>query len=317
MAGPEKERGSVYQKTENQHKSCFDFLSAGVKTPAMASTAPQSESEEGRSKTGAALASSTARSAMSTPADRLIQLELEHRLAVRNRPPLRSIGSQRWNHLLFAHWRVDAQLVQASLPPGLYVDTHEGAAYIGVVPFFMQRVRPAGCPPLPWISWFQELNVRTYVHDGRGRPGVWFYSLDCNQPVAVLLARQLFHLPYFHARMAARLHEGAHHYECRRHGERDADSGFSWTPGPTAAPAEPGTLAFFLVERYLLFARSRAGRLFSGQVHHAPYQVHTPVVSRWSAAPAIQAGFAVPGEPVSLLGANAVDVSIFPLTPVP
>jgi hypothetical protein len=78
------------------------------------------------------------------------------------------VGKQRWSELLFAHWKIDAPTVQATLPRGLFVDTFAGDAYIGVVPFFMQRVRPAWLPPLPWISWFLELNVRTYVHDENG-----------------------------------------------------------------------------------------------------------------------------------------------------
>src|SRR5690606_19660805 len=110
-------------------------------------------------------------------------------------------------HLLFAHWHVDPALVQATLPTGLYVDTYEGHAYLGIVPFAMERVRPARLPALPWFSSFLELNVRTYVHDADGRPGVWFYSLDCNQPLAVTYARWRYHLPYQHARMAADFHE--------------------------------------------------------------------------------------------------------------
>ncbi|MGE9270967.1 MAG: DUF2071 domain-containing protein, partial [Verrucomicrobiales bacterium] len=88
--------------------------------------------------------------------------------------------SQRWSKLLFLHWRVDPAWIAHRLPPGLYVDTFEGEAWLGIVPFFMGRIRPTGLLPLPGISWFHELNVRTYVHDQRGIPGVWFLSLDCN-----------------------------------------------------------------------------------------------------------------------------------------
>ena len=240
---------------------------------------------------------------------------MAQRLAARERPAGAAVGYQRWNHLLFAHWKVDAQAVQATLPPGLFVDTFEGAAYVGVVPFFMQRIRPAWLPPLPWISWFLELNVRTYVHDTHGRPGVWFYSLDCNQPVAVILARRFFHLPYFHAQMSARRHGGEIRYESHRRNTSAPPSRYSWRPGPDAAPVEPGSLEFFLVERYALFATDSAGRLAMGRIHHAPYRVHQPEVTEVSPALADQAGLAVSGEPVSLLGALAVDVSVFPLAP--
>ena len=238
---------------------------------------------------------------------------LAARLALRQSPASSAIGRQRWSDLLFLHWKIDPRAIQATLPKGLFVDTFAGDAYLGLVPFFMQRIRPAWLPPLPWISWFLELNVRTYVHDAEGRPGVWFYSLDCDQPLAVAIARRCFHLPYFHARMAASHREGTVHYECRRRAENAPLGRYTWTPGRDAEPAEPGSLAFFLIERYLLFAADGAGRLFTGRVHHAPYRLHTPEVAEFSTAPARQAGFDLVGEPASVLGAHAVDVSIFPL----
>jgi len=242
------------------------------------------------------------------------------RLAERDIPPGSRVGRQRWNHLLFAHWPVDPRQVQATLPRGLWVDTFDGVAYVGVVPFFMERVRPVGLPALPWLSWFLELNVRTYVHDAQGHSGVWFYSLDCNQPIAVLIAQHFFHLPYFHARMSSRRGAGGIHFESQRRGVAGGAHRFSWHPGDETEPARlavPGTLDFFLVERYRLFAADRAGRLRQGRVHHAPYRLHTPVVSEFSTEPARQAGFDLSGPPVSLLAARAVDVSIFKLREVP
>jgi uncharacterized protein YqjF (DUF2071 family) len=238
------------------------------------------------------------------------------RLAVRDRPTGIHVGRQRWNHLLFAHWKVDPALVQATLPRGVTVDTFEGNAYLGIVPFFMQRIRPTWLPPLPWISWFLELNVRTYVHDANGRPGVWFYSLDCNQPIAVWIARHFFNLPYFHAQMSARFRESTIHYQCQRDGNPGLPNRYVWRPGIDASLTTPGSLAFFLIERYLLFSSDRTGRLFEGRVHHAPYRVHVPNVLEFSSEAARQAGFALSGEPVSVLGALPVDVSIFPLKPI-
>lgn len=242
---------------------------------------------------------------------------LAQRVAVRKRPRAAPVGRQRWNHFLFAHWKVPAVEVQASLPPGLFVDTHEGDAYVAIVPFFMQRVRPVWFPPLPWVSWFLELNVRTYVYDASGRPGVWFYSLDCNQPVAVAIARRFFHLPYFHARMQAQYRDGTVQYHCHRRALAAAPARYVWKPGPKAAPAQPGTLEFFLLERYALYTADRAGQLYHGRVHHPPYQVHVPEASEISSEPARQAGFALAGDPVSVLGTLATDVSIFPLQRVP
>ena len=101
-----------------------------------------------------------------------------------------------WRDLLFLHWRVDPERIQRTLPPGLTVDVFDGAAYVGIVPFFMCDIRPRGLPAMPGLSNFMELNVRTYVHDAQGTPGVWFYSLDCNSRLTVWGARRFFHLPY-------------------------------------------------------------------------------------------------------------------------
>jgi uncharacterized protein len=242
--------------------------------------------------------------------------DLAGRLSLRQPPATRIVGRQRWTDLLFAHWRVDADLVQATLPQGLRVDTFGGHAYLGIVPFFMERVRPAWLPPLPWLSWFKELNVRTYVHDEQGRPGVWFYSLDCNQPIAVSLARNFFHLPYHHARMSAQRHEHLIRMSSQRNRGTDSPGHFAWTPGRVSRAAAPGSLEFFLVERYLLFTADRTGRLLAGRVHHPAYQINLPTVTELSTGPAQLAGFELSGDPVSVLGVNAVDVSIYSLQPV-
>lgn len=244
--------------------------------------------------------------------------DLRLRLAARAAPQGPAVGHQRWNHLLFAHWPVPAVQVQASLPEGLQVDTHDGVAYVGVVPFLMARVRPAFLPPLPWLSWFPELNVRTYVHDAAGRPGVWFYSLDCSRGVAVALARRFFHLPYFHARMAVRREGGVVRLASQLRREGDVACHFRWSeaPGAGAKPAEPGSLEFFLVERYTLFTTDRQGRLWSGEVRHVPYAVAVPEVAECSAVPARRAGFELAGPPASVLVAAPVDVSVFPLAKV-
>ena len=239
--------------------------------------------------------------------------ELAQRLDARRRPTRGIVGTQRWNHLLFAHWAVSPAAIQATLPPGLFVDTYEGQAYLGVVPFFMERVRPKGLPPLPWLSWFLELNVRTYVHDAAGRPGVWFYSLDCNQPVAVALARRFFHLPYYHAEMTAVTTGETVDYRCRRRDRPGPAQRYVWRTSGEAFETTAGSLEFFLVERYRLFSSDSAGQLFVGQVNHAPYRISTPKVSQFSPEPARLAGFELRGEPVSLLAAPAVEVSVYAL----
>jgi uncharacterized protein len=228
-------------------------------------------------------------------------------------PPYPVVGTQRWRDLLFLHWRVSADAVQATLPHGLFVDTHEGQAYMGIVPFFMDRVRPAFLPPVPWLSWFLELNVRTYVRDAHGVPGVWFYSLDCNQPVGVAIARRFFHLPYVHARMHATHAGGAVDFYSQRRGTVHAPWRYHWQQHAGAAPAQPESLEQFLVERYVLYAADARNRLYRGHLSHTPYQIHTPTLLAHTTAPATLAGFPLSGAPDSVLAASPVNVRIHPL----
>ena len=186
---------------------------------------------------------------------------------------------QNWHHLLFLHWEVPAAELQSLLPLRLTVDTFEGKAYVGLVPFTLSGVRPILVPPLPWISAFHEINVRTYVHvDGRD-PGVWFFSLDASSAIAVAAARAAYKLPYFGADIDFRVHSGAMpaiDFDSRRtdpRGAMPAGAHVRYQPleGP-AAPAAPGTLEHFLVERYILYAEHEH-QLYRARVHHQPYPV--------------------------------------------
>ena len=238
----------------------------------------------------------------------MITPTLEARLAMRERPPTPTVMFQRWSRLLFLHWEIDPQEVQKRLPKGLFVDHFEGRCYLGLVPFLMQKVRPRFLPAVPWLSNFLELNVRTYVHDEQGRPGVWFFSLDYNQLIAVELARRLFHLPYQHAKMSL---EGSL-YSCRRKtGHATAKYDYE-IEGPFQT-AEPGSLEFFLLERYLLFSARRDGGLRMGRVHHEPYQFACIPVPTHSTLPFEWEGFHLEGPPVSSLVSQGVPVHIHPL----
>lgn len=236
----------------------------------------------------------------------------ESRLAFRDRPTRAHVMNQRWESLLFLHWRWDAEEIQRTLPPGLYVDTFQGDAWLAIVPFYMRGIRPRFCPPVPGISDFLELNVRTYVHDEQGRPGVWFYSLDCNQQLAVWTARTFFHLPYQNARMSAQLSNGCVDYRCQRRGELN-ESHFRYRITPESQFAEPGSLAFFLAERYLLFSQTPRG-IRCGQVHHTPYPLAAASLEAWDVNALLQAGFTDPQRPPDhIIGSSGVEVAVFPL----
>ena len=234
---------------------------------------------------------------------------------------------QSWHHLLFLHWASDPSAIQATLPPGLFVDTHEDRAYLGVVPFWMDRVRPRFLPPVPGLSWFLELNLRTYVHTADGTPGVWFYSLDCNNHVAVALARTLFSLPYVFARQhgerplspsEALAKEGTTS-PARFHSQRPggAPNTFAYSPASPFSPATPGTLEYFLAERYLLFSRRRNGTLASGRVWHTPYPLAPATVTTAETSLFADNGLLAPAPPAHHPHTSPrVDGSIFPLQPL-
>jgi uncharacterized protein len=235
------------------------------------------------------------------------------RLAERERPSAPVIMRQRWERLLFLHWRGDSAEVQRTLPPGLTVDRFDGSAWLGVVPFFMRDVRPACCPPLPGFSDFLELNVRTYVFDRHGRPGVWFYSLDCNQWLAVKAARTFFRLRYEHARMSAEIDGGRVSYQAQRLGTKGV-SRYVYSGPRNPRPASLGTLDFFLIERYRLFSHDpRRSRLFSGRVWHEPYRIGATDVPTYDDRMLRLSGFDPRGSaPEHICAADPVDVRVFP-----
>ncbi len=212
----------------------------------------------------------------------------ERLLCARVRPTRRPVMRQRWDDLFFLHWEYAAAAIQARLPSGLTVDTFEGKAHLGVVGFRMNAVRPLGLPALPWLSYFNELNVRTYVRDASGEPGVWFFSLDCDRAPAVVIARAGFGLPYEHAAMS--FGPGLAQ-SCRRQGEQET-ARFAWSVVSSPQIAVPGSLEFHLAERYSFFS-VRRGRLVRGQVHHAPYELSQASTTAWSDLPLRWDGFDV------------------------
>lgn len=220
---------------------------------------------------------------------------------------------QRWSELLFLHWEWEAEEVARTLPPGLHLDTHEGKAYLGIVPFSMEKVRPRFLPPVPGLSWFLELNLRTYVYDDLGRPGVWFYSLDANKALAVEIARKLFHLPYQHAEMTVTREGDLVNYRSRRKGTT-AEASYRYRGEGETLTAEPGSLEFFLLERYLLFSTNKSSNLKVGHVHHRPYPFQKAASESPSLVPFAWNDFPKPeGPPVSALYSPGVEVEIFPL----
>ena len=188
--------------------------------------------------------------------------------------------AMRWHDLLFAHWPVQADALRPLVPAGLEIETHSGMAWLGVIPFRMTSVRPRGVPALPWVSAFPELNVRTYVTAG-GKAGVWFFSLDAGNRLAVEVARRWYLLPYVYARMRIEERAGWVEYECRRSSRAISEQRIATGLAPEFAGryqasgpifrSQAGSLEHFLTERYCLYATDARGQLYRGEIDHAPW----------------------------------------------
>ena len=192
-------------------------------------------------------------------------------------PSGRWVMTQRWNDLLFAHWPVPVSALAPLIPDGLQIDTYSGSAWLGVVPFRMDRIRIRGLPSIPGARSFPELNLRTYVRDQKsGMTGVYFLSLDAGNLLAVAFARALYSLPYYWSemRIEPRSDREFSFYSRRRLASQPVIFRARYRGlGPTRKLAEmrSGSLEYFLTERYNLFTRDRDGHTMRASIHHVPW----------------------------------------------
>lgn len=262
---------------------------------------------------------------------------IDDRLAVRNRPNGIPLMHQWWGKLLFMHWPIDPEILRPLIPSQLSIDTFAGQAWIGVVPFTMWGIRASFMPPIPGTSAFHELNVRTYVHYN-GVPGVWFFSLDAANSLAVWGARAFYHLPYFNATMNLKQKENAIDYASTRGDVRtyaqffasnaeafpaDFDSlqfqnlpqaklEASWKVGEPLPQSQPGSIEFFLTERYCLYSYHRR-RLCRSRIFHEPWPLRAAFVDSFQSTMIESLGITQPkGEPL-LHYAESIAVDIWPL----
>ncbi len=239
---------------------------------------------------------------------------LKDRLAARNRPEGRPLMHQTWGKLLFMHWRIEEQLLRPLIPEGLEIDTFDGSPWIAIAPFTMSDIRafPPFVPPVPGLSSMHELNVRTYVHVS-GIPGVWFFSLDCNSATAVAGARTLFFLSYYNARIEIDEQEGRIAYKLTRTDEPPAEFRTLWQIGAPFPPSEPGSLEFFLTERYCLYSEHK-GALYRARIHHHPWQLRKAILTSLSSTMIESLKLPTPkGDPL-LHYAEELSVDIWGLT---
>jgi uncharacterized protein len=223
---------------------------------------------------------------------------------------------QCWGKLLFIHWAIDMELVQPLLPSQLSIDTFDGKAWIGVVPFTMWGIRASFLPPIPGASAFHELNVRTYVHFN-GVHGVWFFSLDAANSLAVWGARHFYYLPYYNAEMSLEQEGNAIRYGSIRHDPRGepAELTAAWTIGEPLAQTLPGSIEFFLTERYCLYSYHR-DRLYRSRIFHQPWPLRSATLDAYQSTMIESQRLPTPqGQPL-LHYAESIAVDIWPLRKV-
>lgn len=233
---------------------------------------------------------------------------------------------QNWNDLLFAHWPIAPEAIAALLPSGLEVDTFDGYAWLGVVPFWMDGIRHRipGARELslaiPTVRSFPELNLRTYVRSRlTGRAGVFFFSLDAANPLAVAGARTIFHLPYYLADMSRiTAADGTVRYKSRRLLSRESVAFQATYRGlgatTDATPSQPGSIEGFLTERYCLFTSFR-GRVLVGNIHHKPWPLEPAEAEIRTNGLAAPHGLVLPSQPPMLHFSRTLEVYVWSLQP--
>ena len=224
---------------------------------------------------------------------------------------------QSWRQLLFLHWCISPESIQSRLPKGLTVDTWNGSAYLGIIPFRMMHLRPSFAFPIPAISNFVEINLRTYVRDRYNRPGVWFFSLDTQNGLGNWIARRFFHLNYRFAQTEF-TEKSDKNYKCLVQLKNPSfeQQIFEWEESTNEfMPSKsPNSLECFLTERYRLFSYDQTNRqLFSGQISHKPYRLNRPILHSYSSDLIADNNFQFTslGEPDSVLASSGTDVRVF------
>lgn len=224
----------------------------------------------------------------------------------------------RWLNLAFIHWPVEPEAVRRLLPVGLELDTFDGKAWVGLVPFTMRDVRhvtPLGPIGIPTATHFHECNVRTYIRDAGGVASVWFFSLDAASRLAVIGARTLWNLPYHHAAMRLQRDGDRVSYQTTRTADKRAALSAEWEAGSRLPPSAPGTLPHFLTERYALSSISRSGVVRRGRIKHDPWPLREARLLKLDDGLVRAAGISVTGEPL-VWHADELEVDAFALEPV-
>ena len=231
------------------------------------------------------------------------------------------IMKQEWHNLLFLHWSISPTSIRQHIPNELEIDTYYGAAWIGIIPFQMRKLRPSFAFSIPLISNFTEINLRTYVKDKYNRKGVWFFSLDTQNPLGNWIAQTFFHLNYRFSETEF-LTDSTLNNHCKftLPKTKFPEQTFSWRHSEsTFMPSRnPKSLECFLTERYRLFTYNyNTDTLLTGTLNHEPYQLNRPKLLKYSTDLFTSNGIINPkGYPESILACRETKVNVFSIESV-
>jgi uncharacterized protein len=219
---------------------------------------------------------------------------------------------QKWQNLLFAHWPIPFETLRPLVPSVLPLDTYDGTAWLGITPFVLRGLRSRGLPPIPGLSEFPEINVRTYVTLG-GKPGVYFFSLDAASRAAVIGARLTFGLPYFFSRARVDPISDAFDYRSTRDDLRGHAATFraQYRAARNTFHAEPGTLEYFLTERYALYTVGKLGKVWRAEIDHEPWPLQVAQAEIRTNTMASAADIPLPNREPLLHFGRFVDVRVW------
>jgi uncharacterized protein YqjF (DUF2071 family) len=208
------------------------------------------------------------------------------------------IQGQTWDQLLFAHWSVEPETLRSHVPEELPLDVFDGSAWIGITPFRISGFRLRGMLPLPVISSFLEVNARTYVSVD-GKPGISFFSLDTESPLAAAAARWAYSLPYYVAEQEAHRRGPWLDFSSRRVGAAGRESALelAYRPVGDPRPPAPGSVEHFLTERYCLYTVDRDGDVAQADIHHKPWPLQE-AEAEWRENTLAPDGVELTGEPL-------------------
>ena len=214
---------------------------------------------------------------------------------------------QQWQELAYVHWQYDPSVVQALLPKGLEVDTFDGSAWVGLIPFSMRNISFPGTPAIPYLGSFPEVNVRTYVKKD-GIPGVWFFSLDVSRFLPALVARASYFLPYCWGSASHVVNSDSLVTTVKRRWPSRASTRIQISIGERIE--SPDELAVFLSARWGLYSKGFGSKIRYAPVDHETWILHTATLESLTDTLVVAAGLPAPTGDAHVMYSPGVSVRI-------